>query len=311
MAVYNSAAFLRESIASVLNQTLRDFEFVIVDDGSTDDTPSILSSYHDSRILRIINGHNIGQTESLNRAIHEAISGTYVARVDGDDIAEPNMLQAMVSTLDDRPDLAIVGSAKLFVKSDGSLERVWMPPVDNPAIQQTLLSWNCLPHGGTMYRVQPLTEIGAYSSALAYAQDYDLALKLTERFDAMNLSEPLYRYRWHEGMVSVAKRRKQDEYAEMAIRWAISRRLEWGWALLGWRRGNIPSWPRGKTRRWIAQRFTWWSMGVRGPRRFSTALQFLAISILLDPSCPLTRDYARAVVMRKLKRVMAPRNSLN
>ncbi|MGC8880316.1 MAG: glycosyltransferase family 2 protein, partial [Anaerolineae bacterium] len=88
MAVYNGARYLREAVDSILNQTFTDFEFIIVDDGSTDETPAVLDEYNDPRIVRLRNAHNLGLTKSLNRGLHVA-RGRYIARQDADDLSYP------------------------------------------------------------------------------------------------------------------------------------------------------------------------------------------------------------------------------
>jgi glycosyltransferase involved in cell wall biosynthesis len=102
--VYNGERFLREAVESILNQTFEDFEFIIINDGSTDRTGEILNSYKDER-LKIFNQPNRGLTKSLNRAL-KLSQGKYIARQDADDISEPNRLEVQVTYLEFHPEVA-------------------------------------------------------------------------------------------------------------------------------------------------------------------------------------------------------------
>lgn len=310
MAAHNAANFLEEAVSSVLEQDLESFELVIIDDGSTDNTARILAGYGDARIRVIKNNSRQGQTQSLNRALKDGIAGKYVARVDADDIAEPSMLAEMVSYLDRHPEVGMVGSAKIFIDSRGAVDRLWDPPFDHADIQKTLLEWNCLPHCGAMYRRDCLAEIGLYSDELRFAQDYDLALRISERWDAANLDKYLYRYRWHDGMVSVSMKQEQNHYIQKAINTAFRRRLAYGWAYLGIGKERSPAWLRHKPRRWVAQRYTWWSAASRGPGRAHLALQFLLIALLSSPRYRPAWKYLLGVLQRKSGRVVREIRSL-
>ena len=109
LSVYNGERYLRESIESILNQTFTDFEFLIINDGSTDDSRRIISSYDDPRIQLIDNEQNIGLSQSLNKGLKLA-RGTYIARQDADDISEPERLAKQVSYMDRNPHIALLGS---------------------------------------------------------------------------------------------------------------------------------------------------------------------------------------------------------
>ncbi|MCI0471302.1 MAG: glycosyltransferase, partial [Candidatus Aminicenantes bacterium] len=103
MSVFNNAAYLREAIDSILNQTYTDFEFLIIDDASTDSSKEIISHYHDTRIRLIENKRNIGLTKSLNKGLHKA-KGEYIARMDADDISLPDRLAVQYAFLQENPD---------------------------------------------------------------------------------------------------------------------------------------------------------------------------------------------------------------
>src|SRR4051794_29608800 len=109
LAVYNGERYLREAIDSILGQTFQDFEFLIINDGSTDSTREIILSYHDPRIRLVDNEDNIGQTRSLNRGLALA-AGQFVARQDADDISEPERLASQVAFLEIHPEVVLLGT---------------------------------------------------------------------------------------------------------------------------------------------------------------------------------------------------------
>ncbi|OGO27527.1 MAG: hypothetical protein A2Z16_17490 [Chloroflexi bacterium RBG_16_54_18] len=298
MSAYNAESFIKQAIESVLKQEFNDFELILVDDGSTDDTASIYGTFQDQRLIIVKNEENCGQTFSLNRGINLA-KGIYIARVDADDIAAPDMLQKMFEFLERSPQTAILGTSKKLIDPTGSVIREFRPPVDNQEIQKTLLTWNCLPHGGIIYRTDCLNFVGCYDESIKLAQDYDLALRLSEPWDAANLSELLYEYRWHDNMISMNRREDQDFWSKRIKEIAIKRRLELGKNLL-FDKDLAPDFFRSKSKRWLADRYTWWSMSVRGPGSFIFALKFLLISLIMNPVNSTAWNFISGAFIRKL-----------
>ncbi len=119
MPLYNAARYLRPAIESILNQTYTDFEFIIVDDCSTDETPAILDSYPDPRIVRLRNPQNLGIVGALNRGL-EAARGQYIARMDGDDIALAERFAQQVAWLDAHPNIGLCSGCAAFYR-DGRM----------------------------------------------------------------------------------------------------------------------------------------------------------------------------------------------
>ncbi len=107
MAVFNHERFVVQAVESVLNQSITDFEFIIVDDGSSDGTSTILDTCHDPRIVRLRNESNIGLTRSLNRGL-QAVRGSFIARQDADDISLPDRLERQVAFMHEHPDVGLV-----------------------------------------------------------------------------------------------------------------------------------------------------------------------------------------------------------
>lgn len=221
MSVYNTERFLKESIKSVLEQTYRDFEFIIIDDGSTDQSLKIIESFNDSRIKIICNEENQGLTKSLNKGI--AISkGFYIIRHDGDDISLPYRFERMVEFMDHHPDVALLGGAFIMIDENGrDLQTVTLEDQEDK-IQQELLHGN--EFGSEIFKKEILKKIGGYREEFLYAQDYDLCLRISEKYKVANLTEPLYKYRICSTSISVKKRILQYRYGQLAIDLAKERR---------------------------------------------------------------------------------------
>ena len=126
MSVYNGAPYLELAVQSILSQTYDDFEFIIVNDGSTDDTDEILGLFADTRIVRICNPNNIGLTRSLNLALRQA-SGEFIARQDSDDISVPEKLSMQTAFLESHPEYGLVGCATKRIDSGGKYLQTVIP----------------------------------------------------------------------------------------------------------------------------------------------------------------------------------------
>jgi len=224
MSVYNGARYLRDAVDSILGQTFTDFEFIIVDDGSTDETPAILNSYTDPRIVRLRNETNIGLTRSLNKGLVVA-RGEYVARQDADDVSLPRRLAKQVEFLDGHPVIGLVGSAYEEFYEDGRLQRAVQMPLQPADIREQLFYGHCFCHGSAMARIRCLHAVGDYDEEYEVAQDRDLWLRLAERFDLANLPEVLYKLRISVGSVTGRLRPRQRKAACRAVQQALERNL--------------------------------------------------------------------------------------
>lgn len=212
MSVFNGAKHLKDSIESIIHQTLADFEFIIINDGSTDATLEIIKSYGDARIKVISNDENIGLTKSLNKALKEAHS-KYIARQDADDISMQNRLELQFDFLETHPQVALLGTGIYVVDEKGKgIEKRIMQP--NP--RGNLQKGNRIVHGSTMFRKSVIDKIGGYNEALKYAQDYELWLRMAKRYEVRNLTLPLYKLRMHGGSILFHKAEEQQICAVLA-----------------------------------------------------------------------------------------------
>jgi glycosyltransferase involved in cell wall biosynthesis/nucleoside-diphosphate-sugar epimerase len=203
MIVYNSERFLDESIKSVLNQTFKDFEFIIVNDGSTDSSLKIIQKFaQDDKRIIIINKLNTGITHSLNCAIDQA-KGEWIARIDGDDRCRMDrfMLQYQTACSDYR--LVLIGSACHEIDSDGNRLKFFKYPESHADLCNSLISMKkFFPHSSYFIRSESVKKIKGYKLLMTRSQDYDLSLRLSELGNICCISEPLIDLRRHKFLIS-------------------------------------------------------------------------------------------------------------
>lgn len=177
MAVYNGADVIRTTVDSILNQTFGDFEFIIVDDCSRDDTVKIIESYQDPRIVLIKNRVNCGQTKSLNTGLRAA-GGEYIARTDAGDISFPQRLEKQVAFLDKHPDVAVMGTSAIRYNEEGRIIDVVHMPTTEKAIKQRLLVTTPVVHISVMMRKNVIAPMGGYDDEFYVLADYELWSRL-------------------------------------------------------------------------------------------------------------------------------------
>lgn len=198
MGVYNCAATLEESIDSILAQTYQDWEFVICDDGSTDDTLAIVERYaaaDPKRFLVLKNEKNMGLNATLNRCLLAA-QGSYIARQDGDDISVPNRFEKEVAFLDTHPEYAFVSSNMSFFDEQGTWGE-WKNP-EKPQRKDFFRNSPCFCHAPCMIRREAFLHVGGYTERDRYlrCEDVNLWYKLyAAGFLGYNIQEPLYAMR--------------------------------------------------------------------------------------------------------------------
>lgn len=224
LAVCNGARHLERSLASMAGQTFADFELVLIDDGSSDSTPDILSAFERSEPRAIVvRQENRGLTASLNRGIAIA-RGSYIARQDADDISLPERFGRQVAFLDAHPDVAAVGSGADVIDGSGAVIGTLTTVCAPDSVKRGLMTLRATPvHGSMMMRREALVAAGGYREAFRYGQDYDLWLRLVSRSAIDNLPEVLYRWRMDRGAVYSTRRIEQLKYAGLALGFAHER----------------------------------------------------------------------------------------
>lgn len=210
MSVFNDEKYLKESIESILSQTYKNFEFVIVDDACFDKSPEILKYWasKDSRIKIITNIENIGLTKSLNRAI-KISQGKYIARQDSDDISLPQRLEKQVEFLEKYPEVKILGSFGYTINERGRVLKKQEMPVSFSEIKKSLIKKNPFMHTSLMIKKEIIDRVGDYNEKFKASQDYELSFRILKIAKGENLPLFLIKKRYHKDMISIEKDEEQ------------------------------------------------------------------------------------------------------
>lgn len=215
MPVYNAQNYLNEAIDSILSQTFTDFEFIIIDDGSTDNSLPIIKSYTDPRILLIRNETNLKLITSLNKGINLS-RGTYIARMDADDVSLPERLARQVDFMDQHPDIAVCGT---WVELFGSCKQTFWQFADDPATAKCVLLFGCcVAHPSAILRRSVLEFGFRYSPLYSHAEDYGLWVQIATKYKITNLPQVLLKYRISGSQKSAKEvQLVQDETAKIQL----------------------------------------------------------------------------------------------
>lgn len=176
MSAYNSSETIERAITSILNQSFSDFELIVMDDGSTDDTAEKILSFSDPRIRYHALEH-VGLTRALNFGVSQAV-GEIVARHDSDDWSEPERLATQMQSFEEDSDCALVATWHNVVDSAGNYLGQKHTPLDDESLKNMLRWRNPFCHGSVAIRKSALDQVGGYNEALLYSQDYDLWVRM-------------------------------------------------------------------------------------------------------------------------------------
>jgi len=215
MPVFNGEKYLAEAIKSILNQTFKDFEFLIIDDCSEDRSVEIIKSYDDKRIKLIQNNQNLGISRNANKGIQFA-KGKYIAQMDHDDISLPERLEKQVLFMEKNPHIA---ASSVWVEVFGRDKMIWEFPLNSEAIKCALLFCCPLANSGAIIRKSIFTEEGMlYNEAFDGSQDYDLWFQISKKFPMANIPDILVNYRKHNTQVSVIRKKEQSLKTELILK---------------------------------------------------------------------------------------------
>lgn len=226
MAVHDGERYVGEAVDSVLAQSFRDLELIVVDDGSTDRTAETVRERADPRVRLISNARNLGLAPSLNVGLDEA-RGEFVARLDADDVALPARLARQVAFMDGHPDVALLGSWYHEMSADGSLGAPVRVPTRHWDLRWHLCLYSPFAHSAVLWRRELVErEVGRYDDGLRFSEDYDLWRRISARLHVANLPEFLLHLRTHPeqmtatyGDLSRTGLRMQAEHAARLLGW--------------------------------------------------------------------------------------------
>lgn len=217
MSAYNEEKTIAKTIQSILGQTISDFEILVIDDGSTDKTRSIVESFDDPRIRLISNEENIGLPRSLNRGIEQA-NGRYIARADADEVSHPMRLERQLEAIESQETVCVVGCWYRIIGRKGERIVDIKVPTDRPFDVDDLIEKGPgIAHGSVMMRKEDVIAVGKYREEFTLAQDYDLWLRMAEQFGSGFIHivpEVLYERRLSPDQI--AKRPKQRLFTSVA-----------------------------------------------------------------------------------------------
>ncbi len=268
MAACDAADHLREAVDSIRAQTLDDFELIVIDDGSRDETPAILHGVATAEPrLRIVRQENRGLVAALNRGL-ELARAPLVARMDADDIAHPSRLERQVEFLDAHPECVALGSRVMLVDPEGWPLRTSCDALEHAGIDAAHMQGRGgeICHPAAMLRASAVRKVGGYDPAMVHAEDIDLFLKLAEVGQLANHPHVLLRYRMHTRAIGFRHRVEQAERTLEAVRRAHQRR------------GLAEPAPRSvkaaPTRAGVHEKWAWWALRggqVRSARKHALA----------------------------------------
>jgi len=207
MSVYNGSVFLQDAINSILQQTFQNFEFIIIDDGSTDRTWNTLKQCNDDRVITFKNNENIGLTKSLNFGILKA-KGNYIARMDADDISCPDRFLKQITFLK-KNNYSLSGSWVKVIDDKNIEQETIKYQTNNNLIKWKLLFHNQFAHSSTMFKKDIISDVGTYNNSILYSQDYDFFSRISDKYDVSNFPEILHFLRIWKNSISHQRQAQQ------------------------------------------------------------------------------------------------------
>lgn len=216
MPVYNAGKYLSKAIDSILSQTCKDWELILVNDGSTDNSEDIIAGYDDDRIYYIKNQENLGLIRTLNKGI-DLCHGEYIARMDADDISLPDRLKKQIDFLDKHPEYIMCGTNAAVINNKEGITGKIYNLTENDYLQIHLLFSVPFIHPSMMIR-KNILENNRYDEKYKHVEDYELWHRVARLGKIANLKNELFEYRWHDSNVSVLHNKIQEELKDKIIR---------------------------------------------------------------------------------------------
>lgn len=220
MPVYNAQKHLGEAIDSIIKQRYQDWELIIINDGSTDDSEDIILSFSDSRIKYYRNEGNKGIVYTRNRMIKMA-QGQYIAFLDSDDVSMPDRLSRQLAFLEEKADYAMCGTWALMIDDVGNTIKKINMSTESMDIRCSLLFANTFVQSSVMIRKEILLE-NPYNEDYPVAEDYQLWCQLSHKYKLGNIPYHLTKYRWHGNNISIEKKTLMDKIIGNIYRYQLS-----------------------------------------------------------------------------------------
>lgn len=199
LPVYNASGYLRDAVDSILRQTFKDFELLVINDGSKDDTSTIIQSYSDPRIRTVQHSKNEGLIKSLNEGLKIA-HGNYIVRMDADDVSLPNRISRQVKFMNAHPEVAVAGTWFKDINGKGKVAKT---PGKHDALKSYLFFSCGLAHPTVIIRKNVFQSHHLfYNADFPHAEDYELWVRASRMLKLANIPEVLLHYRYHDHQVS-------------------------------------------------------------------------------------------------------------
>lgn len=210
MSVYNGTPYLKEAVDSILSQTYKNFEFIIVDDASSDNSWQYLKNLKDKRIKLIKNEKNLGLATSLNRALKIA-SGEYIARMDADDISLPQRFAQQLKFLQENPTIDLCGTWVDLIDDKGNVIGEKKRPTSPSKVKNAIGFYTALIHPTFMGKKTLFKALNGYSNKFDFAEDYDFLMRARDKFKMTNIPRKLLEWRLHDARRSRANMNIMDK----------------------------------------------------------------------------------------------------
>ncbi len=213
LSTYNDEKTIKESVESILTQTYKNFELIVINDASNDKTSQILKSVKDKKVKTISNKKKQGLTKCLNQGLKKA-QGKFIARMDADDIALPQRLKAQLEYFEKNSKIVLCGTWAQLINKQGRKIKVKKLPISPAKIKRKVIKFNPFIHSTIMFKKSILKKIGLYNENYKFAQDYEFLLRVVSKMPAANIPQTLLKYRLPSPeSVSVKNLKDQEKYA--------------------------------------------------------------------------------------------------
>lgn len=229
MPVYNSERYIKTSIESILTQTFKNFEFIIIDDGSNDDSFKVIDSYRqkDKRIILMRNNQNIGTSKTLNRGLFIA-QGKYIIRMDADDWSYPNRFQKQFDFMEKSPETGVSGGTIEICDKNLNIKNKRRYPLSDIGARKIIFQYSPFAHPATIWNAKLMKKIHGYNPNIPLSQDYELYFRIGKISKFANIKDTILKLRTHDDSSSIIKGKFQEQYA---IYTRIKAFLEFGYTM--------------------------------------------------------------------------------